>query len=67
MWVLRVRSGRGPTFRTARRGTASTWIGHATGPIYPSRRACSRIAGRLSPCLRRRPPRNFRSDPSWRR
>jgi len=27
----------------------------------------SRIAGRLSPCLRRRPPRNFRSDPPWRR
>jgi len=41
--VLRVRSGRGPTLRTARRGTASTWIEQATGPIYPSRRACSRI------------------------
>src|SRR2546426_1039944 len=57
MWVLRLRSDRGPTFRTARRGTTSTWMRHATGPTYPSRRACSRIASRLSPCLRRRPPR----------
>src|SRR5438034_6343264 len=32
MWVLRVRSGRGPTFRTARRGTISTWLGQRDWP-----------------------------------
>jgi len=38
MWVLRVRSGRGPTFRTAHRGTTSAWMGHATGPNCPGQR-----------------------------
>src|SRR6058998_2418353 len=32
MWVLRVRSGRGPTLRTARRGTISTWLGQRDWP-----------------------------------
>jgi len=51
-------------FRTARRGTASTWLGHATGPSYPTRRGSSRSPAALSLVLHRRPPRNFRSDPS---
>ena len=32
MWVLRVRSGRGPILRTARRGTISTWLGQRDWP-----------------------------------
>jgi hypothetical protein len=58
-WVLRIRSGRGPTFRTARRGTTSAWIRHATGLISSGGEVPSRIDERLSPCLRRRSPRTF--------
>jgi len=36
-------------------------------PYLSEPESCSRIAGRLSPCLHRRSPRKFRSDPSWRR
>jgi hypothetical protein len=63
MWVLRVRSGRGPTLRTARRGTTSAWMGHATGPNCPGQRGASRIVERLSPCLRRRSPRKLPPGP----
>src|SRR5205809_4832163 len=57
MWVLRVRSGRGPTFRTARRGTISTWLGQRDWPqlsdpvsLLPDQRAPEPlVASALSP------------------
>src|SRR5881409_2687173 len=57
MWVLRVRSGREPTFRTARRGTITTWLGQRDWPqlsdpvsVLPDQRAPEPlVASALSP------------------
>lgn len=59
--ALRVGSGRGPTLRTARRGAGSAWTRHATG-LADSSRSVHPDQRTPEPLVRRRSPRNFRSN-----